>query len=224
MKNFKNLLKTIVFIGFFIQSFAHANSFDEFFSAIRADNVRTLQSLKSRGFDLNTRDANGLPPLYLALREGALRVSDYLLDQPELDLDARSPQDENALMMAALKGHVGAARRLIERGAQVNKPGWTPLHYAASHPGAAGRELVQLLLEHHAYIDAESPNRSTPLMMAAMYGHDGVAELLLEEGADPLVKNQIGLNAIDFAHRAGRPRVAEAIAREIRSRQPRGTW
>jgi len=37
-------------------------------------------------------------------------------------------------MMAALRGSLEWTQRLIERGAAINRDGWTPLHYAASGP------------------------------------------------------------------------------------------
>jgi hypothetical protein len=49
-------------------------------------------------------------------------------------------------------------------------------------------------------------------------------KLLLEAGADPLLKNDQGLSAIDFAHRANRADSAELIAAFVRGRQPKGTW
>jgi ankyrin repeat protein len=61
-------------------------------------------------------------------------------------------------------------------------------------------------------------------MMAAHYGHPTVVRILLEEGADPMARNEQGLTAIDFAHRAGRADMAELIAAFVRQRQPRGTW
>jgi ankyrin repeat protein len=64
--------------------------------------------------------------------------------------------------------------------------------------------IIEILLEHSAYIDAESPNGSTPLMLAAMYGNADCVRLLLESGADPTLKNHLGLNAADFAKRVGR--------------------
>lgn len=84
--------------------------------------------------------------------------------------------------------------------------------------------MARLLLEHHAYIDAESPNKTTPLMMAAQYGQFEVLELLLEEGADASLRNQQGLNAIDFARRAGREAAARRIAEAVRAAQPTGRW
>ena len=85
--------------------------------------------------------------------------------------------------------------------------------------------IVALLLEHHAYIDAASPNGSTPLMMAAQYGTREVVKLLVDEGAGPGLKNQLGLGAADFALRAERPELVEAIAAAVRRRAPnRGKW
>ena len=124
-------------------------------------------------------------------------------------------------MLAALKGHTELAKKLVARGADVNKTGWTPLHYAATY---GHLDIMKLLIEQHAYIDAESPNKTTPLMMAAHYGTPAAVKLLLEEGADPSLKNQLGLTAIDFAHRANRKDAAELIASHVRSKQPKGKW
>jgi ankyrin repeat protein len=55
------------------------------------------------------------------------------------------------------------------------------------------------LLEESAYIDAESPNGTTPLMMAARYGSTDAVQLLINEDADIHLKNQLGLNALSFA-------------------------
>jgi ankyrin repeat protein len=219
--------KRLVLQGMFalmVSPWAWADSYADFFAALKRDDVPALQALAARGFDLNTLDPAGQHPLYLALRDDAERAALFLLGQERVQVEHRNAKGESPLMMAALKGKPDVVRRLIERRAEVNKPGWTPLHYAATHPGENSVAVVRLLLEHHAYIDAESPNRSTPLMMAAHYGHPRVVRLLLEEGADPLLKNEQGLSAIDFAHRANRADAAEAIAAAVRARQPSGRW
>ena len=56
-------------------------------------------------------------------------------------------------------------------------------------------------------------------MMAAGYGTPEAVQLLLSAGADPLLKNQLGLTAIDFAHRAGRAESAASIAAEVQKIQ-----
>lgn len=225
----KNLKKYVVLIGFFFSSLValspvSASSFEDFFSAIKNDDVAEVQRLAKRGFDLNTINRRGEHALFLAMRDDAVKVAGFLLDQPGVQVEVRTPNDESPLMMAALKGRLALAARLIEREAEVNKPGWAPLHYAATDAGGQAPAMVRLLLEHHAYIDAESPNGTTPLMMAAHYGNPTVVKLLLEEGADPSIKNQQGLTALDFAHRANRAEVAEIIAAFVRAKQATGRW
>ena len=160
----------------------------------------------------------------MALKLDAIKAATFLADYPGLDVNAMNPSGENALMIAALRGHRSVVEILIKRKAQVNKPGWTPLHYAATNNGTHAPAMVRLMLDRYAYIDAASPNGTTPLMMAAQYGHRDVVKLLLEEGADPSIRNQQGLGAIEFALRADRHDVAERVASAIRARQPRGTW
>lgn len=203
---------------------AWAGSFDDFFVAIKRDDVSELERLDALGFDLNTTDTRGQHALFLALREPSLHVAAYLIKHPKVNVDARNPKDETPLMIAVLKGRTAFIQPLLARDADVNKTGWTPLHYAATYTGKGAVEQVQMLLEHHAYIDAESPNGTTPLMMAAQYGSEDVVKLLLEEGADPTLRNALKLTAIDFANRAGRKTAAELIAEKIRSRQPKGKW
>lgn len=195
-----------------------------YFAAVLQDDQSSVIALALRGVDLNARNADQTPALTLALQRGSLKVADFLLTLRSVDIQARNAQDETPLMIAAIKGHLAQVQRLIERGAQVNKTGWTPLHYACASPQPASADIVRLLLEHHAYVDAESPNGTTPLMMAAHYGSLAAVNLLLQAGADPQLKNEQDLSAMDFANRAQRAEAAEAIASVIRAQQPKGRW
>ena len=219
MRNyFKFLFHLIVSVGFIS---ANAGSYDDFFSAINRDDPRTIKRLLERGFDPNTRSPQGQHGLYLALREPSPAAARALLQSPQIQVDIRNLDDETPLMMAALKGDLDIVRQLIDRGADVNKPGWTPLHYAAT---GGNVEVIRVLLDAHAYIDAESPNGTTPLMMAARYGSEDGVKVLLEAGADPVLRNQVRMTAQDFAQGAGRDRVAGLIAAAIRKLKPAGTW
>lgn len=215
------LIYLIVFIGYISSGVVHAGSYDDFFAAIRQDDAATLKGLLARGFDANTMAPQGQYGLHLALSEPSLEAARVLIDWPKTDVNRLNGSGESALMLAALKGYQALAEKLIKKGADVNKTGWTPLHYAATG-GQLG--IISLLLEKSAYIDAESPNGTTPLMMAAMYGTPAAVKLLLQEGADPQLKNQQGLSALEFAQRGNRPDSHAAIAAFIRSRQPVGKW
>lgn len=185
---------------------AWASAYVDFFRAVTIDNVGVVNQLLARGFDPNAANDAGQVGLYLALRDEAPRVAAALIAHPQIKVDAVNASGETPLMMAALKGNVEWAQRLIERGAQVNRSGWTPLHYAAS--GSDSTRVLALLLDRGAAIDARAPNGNTPLMMAARYGAWDSAELLLARGADPRLSNSAGQSAADFARQEGREALA----------------
>ena len=209
---FKSFLKYLTYlilvIGF---SSAMAGAYEDYFKAVSGNDAGVVQGLLARGFDPNSRDEKGQTALYLALREASFKVAEVLLAHPDLRQDLPNSVGESALMMAALKGHVGWVKRLLDRNARMEglEPlAWTALHYAASGPEP---QTVQLLLAQGAKANARSPNGSTPLMMAARYGAEPSVDLLLQQGADAKVKNDAALTAADFARLAGR----EALARRL---------
>ena len=202
-------------------SSALGGSFDDWFVAIKRDDPQAVVELLKRGFDPNTVDPSGRQGLFMALQDGSLKVAEVLVASPKTNVEWRSRKDESPLMIAALKGHTALVKKLIARDADVNKTGWAPLHYAAT---AGNLEIMQILLDENAYIDAESPNKSTPLMVAAQYGSTQAVKLLLEAGADPTLRNELGLSAVEFALRGNRPDAAQLIAAAIRSKQPKGKW
>jgi len=187
---------------------ANAGAYEDFFRAVNVDDARTVSALLARGFDPNSPDENGQVGLFLALRGKSPKVAAALLAQPETRVDVANTAGETPLMMAALRGQLDWCQRLLERGAQVRREGWTPLHYAASGPETP---VLELLLDRGAPIDAPSPNRTTPLMMASRYGSDASALLLISRGADPKLRNDKGLNAADFARLGGRQALAAKL-------------
>lgn len=192
---------------------AVAGSYDDFFRALRIDNAGAVSELLARGFDPNSPDEKGQTGLHLAIRDNSPRVASVLLAHPALRVDAPNASDETPLMLAALRGQLDSAQRLLDKGAAVNRPGWAPLHYAATGPEP---KLVSLMLERGAQIDAPSPNGSTALMMAARYGADESALLLLARGASTTVRNQRDMNAADFARSVGRDALAAKLAPQVR--------
>jgi len=215
---FRLLLYGLVFYGF---SLASAGSYEDFFKAIKQDDAKTMQSLLQRGFDPNTLDPEARHGLTMAVAEPSLKVAEVLIQAKGINVNFLNSANESALMYAALKGQLALAKLLISKDADVNKTGWTPLHYAATNGHV---DVIQLLLDNHAFVDAASPNGSTPLMLAAQYGTAQAVKLLLDEGAEPLHKNEQGLTPIDFARRASRIDAERLIAEAIRRQQPKGTW
>ena len=200
---------------------AGAGSYEDFFKAIKTDDVAGIERLLARGMDVNTLDPQGQHGLTMAILEPSPKVARLLVDTPNINLNTLNANGESALMLVALRGQLDLAAQMVKKDADVNKTGWTPLHYAAS---SGQLPLINLLIQNNAYIDAESPNGTTPLMMASMYGTPAAVKLLLGEGADPQLKNQQGLSALQFAQRANRQDIAELIAASIRAKRPPGKW
>ena len=209
MQYIRYIKKSIVFVGFLsFHLIPSAGSYEDFFKAVQFDDVKTVQALLQRGFDPNTVNPAGMPGLMLAVREPSLKVAQLLASWPKVKTEVRNDKDESVLMLAALKGYLPLVKQLVDKDADVNKPGWTPLHYAASTGQVA---VIEFLLENSAYIDSESPNGTTPLMMAAMYGSPEAVKVLIQAGADLNIKNQLGLTALDFAVRGNRQNAKELI-------------
>ncbi|MBP8149930.1 MAG: ankyrin repeat domain-containing protein [Limnohabitans sp.] len=202
MKIIKMFKKFLVFIGFFFVFLAQAGSYDDFFKAVSFDDVKTVQSLLQRGFDPNTVDSKARPALILAIQEPSPKVAELLIQWPGTQIHVRNPAGETPLMLAALRGQVPLVEMLIEKKAAIHHPGWSPLHYAATGGHTA---IVDLLIKRGAAVNAESPNGTTPLMMAARYGSAHSVKSLIQSGSDLLKQNQQGLTAFDFAVQGGLP-------------------
>lgn len=172
------------------------------------DDGRTITTLLLRGVDPNARNARGMTALHVSVREDSGKALDSLLADPRTDVNAANADGETALMLAAIKGRLDWVQLLVKKGAQINREGWTPLHYACSGPDHG---VVAWLIGQGAELDARSPNGTTPLMMAARYGAMDTADVLLKAGADARLRNEQNLAAADFAKAAGRDALVKRL-------------
>ena len=194
-------------------SVAQAGSYDDFFRAVIADNPRVIEALVARGFDPNAVDPRGQPAILRALQAESYQAALALARLPGTQVDIRNGAGETPLAMAALKGEMAVMQALLERGAAIDPPGWTPLHYAA-----AGDALpaVRLLIGRGAQLEARAPgNARTPLMMASLFASEAVIEALLAAGADPAARDRNGASAAELAAGAGRDWLVRRLQRAL---------
>jgi ankyrin repeat protein len=132
---------------------------------------------------------------------GRLRT---LLDENPSLANAWSDDGFTPLHFAAFFGHPEAARLLIERGADLEARSTNrefalnaaPLHSAVA---ARQRDVIEVLLDAGADVNAVQHAGYTPLLEAAQSGDSELVELLLERGADPDAKLDDGRTATDLA-------------------------
>jgi uncharacterized protein len=206
---FRNFILNILLIGLLgASSSAKAGAYEDMLQAIHLDDEKTITELFRRGMDVDTVSPKGETLLMLAVREGKPSVVKTILAaRPRLH--ARNPLGESALMLATILGHAEIAKLLLDAGAPVNQPGWTPLIYAAARNRV---DIGRMLIAKGADINAAAENGTTALMMAAREGHLPMLLMLLEHGADAKYVSPFGHSALGNAQDRGHAEI-EAVLR-----------
>lgn len=140
---------------------------DPLSTAIMAGNADLVTSLLQNGADGNARDATGATPLMLAAGSGNLPVVKVLL-AAGVDVNAVDDRAWGALMKAVYNAE-------LDRGFP---------------------DVVQVLIEAGANIEAPIAYGVRPLMLAAGYGEAAVVQVLLDAGADFRARNDGGRTAL----------------------------
>jgi len=155
------------------------------FRAIDQDDTATVRAMASEdGFHALT-DSAGYTPLMAAATLGRERMVAILLDA-KAPLEATAHSGLTALGMAIGKGQVGAARLLLDAGADPrvatdpDNPITTLLGVCTHRKQFAACDL---LLDKGLGPDFAAPGGSTPLQMAAYEGNLEALEYLLGKGA-----------------------------------------
>jgi ankyrin repeat protein len=191
--------------------------------AVYHDNAELIDRLLAKGADAGAANQFGSTPMFEAATVGNAAVIGKLLDAGA-NPDGAGADGQTPLMVVARGANVAAAKVLLERGANPNASElWrqqTALMWAAAQRQP---EMVKLLIEHGAQVDARSvenkwerqvtgePRRMyrpmgglTPLLYAAREGCLDCARALIDAGANidlPDPKNVTALFlAIDNFH------------------------
>lgn len=140
---------------------------------------------------------------------------------PRLPAPVASPRDTintrplgtKALLDAARSGDAAGLERVLDSGTSPNA-----IDASADRQSALGLaayrghlDVVRILLERGAHVDAQDRRGYTPLMAAAQSGHIAIVRVLLERGADPNSATRSGETALLFAAMFADPDVVRAL-------------
>ena len=166
-----------------------------------------IKALRVGQADINARNASGKTPLHLASRHNERLVPAFL--EHGADVNARNGSGKTPLHLAVSYNQSGAVTALIEAGADVNArddKGRTPLHGAAMEREFENDwEIMLELIQAGAEVDARDGDGATALHLAAATDFKSAATLLLEQGANPLAKDNKGRLPVDYVPQPGIP-------------------
>ena len=129
---------------------------------------------------------------------------------------ATAKEQSAELSAAASKGDLERVRALLQRGVDPNSPDdskeRTPaLIRACGADKDIAWEVVDVLLEAGADVDAPGPGRTTALMYATYMGNAEVARALVGAGASLSAADVNGHTAAHWAARAGRLEILRVL-------------
>lgn len=180
---------------------------DAFYSAIRANDLATLESLLKGGANPNAADPRGgATPLMYAAAVGSLEAMTRLLDNGA-NANATNSAGATALMWAATDRSKVAL--LLSRGADakaVSERGRTALFIAARNDASSA--TVKLLMVAGADPKASDAARMSVLHSAAVGNDTDTIRLLLEAGAEVNAADVLGFTPL--IHSAGNQNI-EAV-------------
>jgi ankyrin repeat protein len=198
---------------------------------VAAENGRYDEVLRllNKGADIESRGAAGTeenpkPPqntaLYRAVGHGHFQVAKLLLDH------GANPNPNSILNFVSSGGRLEMVRLLLEYGARPQwhtgrtrkgskRAGATTALHSAAIPGHT--QVVRLLLDYEADIDARDAKGQTPLYLAAWNRRYKVVKLLLQESADTDVIANGGQTALYKASGQGDEPIVRLLLRHSAS-------
>ena len=217
-------IRTVVLFVLAVTGLAAGSSSDEYYAAIRNNDLPQLKKLIAAG-DINVKDRHGATPLMYAAAVGSTDAMRMLL-AAGADAKAKNAFDATPLIWAA--PNLEKVRLLVDAGADVNarsKQGITPLLVAASTAGSI--DIARFLMAHGASVKsggasaADSPETAsqnggmpqprkaldqgdfTPLLAAASANDLEMARLFIEKGVDVNAATSRGDTPLQYAAGAG---------------------
>lgn len=152
------------------------------------------------------------PCLHHIVRTGSSDLLSLLLARQDLQVNITTASGDTALNWAALEGKTRAVEALLDRGAcphVVNRTLHSALFFAAQQ---GHDEIVSILLSQPGVdIDSTSSSGETPLMQAAMNGHESTVRLLLADGANVNVQDHLGRSLLSVAAESGQPAMVKFL-------------
>lgn len=154
---------------------------------------------------VESKDRYGETPLSKAAYLGCQAIVEMLLEN-NATLECKDAMGQTPLLWAARGGEHAVVKMLLDRGATLDKDvmGRTPLWWAAR-----GGNVKHFLAPNHIDVDPKDCYNTTPLSIAARFGHKDAVLDLLARSPDLKIKDIFGRTPLWWAR--GYPEVADIL-------------
>jgi len=180
------------------------------YKAAEKGNLDYVKKAIASEIDVNWHDSDGWTALHATVDSNNTDVAKALVDAGA-DVDQQNEEGLTPLHAAAMTGKTELVKSFIALGADVNiatNYGKTPLISSAA---AGFVNTTEALLDSNASLGKADISGSTALHWAALNNKGYIVELLLQAGADPLIRNKQRYTPADSARSQGHDELADII-------------
>ncbi|KAM0354808.1 hypothetical protein ACHAPU_000632 [Fusarium lateritium] len=166
------------------------------FMAVRNDDFDVVRLLLSRGADVHRRNQRGDNIVTCAVSTGDIDMVRLVLAEG-VDPNSHKNGDVPPLLLAVRRGYIEIVRALLDQGAKVDdRDSWgeTPLQVAVT---GGQHDILKIFLDRNFIRNEPMGDIGADALEVAIVRQDSrTLKLLLEGGANPLIKRWTGYNAI----------------------------
>lgn len=180
-----------------------------FYLAIHRGDLDQIERHIHWGTDINLADANGDPPLHVAVTQGRYVIS-KLLVKHGANIDARDAAGHSALYAALMMGRTQIADFLVDSGAAFDAD---ELLDATVRNNVTDRDVLEFLRRKGADPNRPDPTGKTPLINAVESGNRVMARMLIGIGADVNRPDKEGKRPLQYAQTGAVPEIVSLLTR-----------
>jgi|GEM_PF-3760482 len=162
-------------------------------NAVMHKNIKLVKELLKMGVDPNIKDMENMYPLNYAIANKDPEMLKVLAASKNINIDIVGRKDMTPLMYAISKGNVDAVEILVNAGASSlkmqSKSYLNCLHLVSGHKTHGVQMLKALSKAKDFNVNVRAKNSVRPIFTSAFVGNTEICKLLIDLGADLLVKD-----------------------------------